>query len=156
LELLAKDFIDVNSMLSHETSVFLFATSGVLADVVQAVRRYSKALDELGSQSGRRWSLRRFLLVGSKHFGVSLLDRSATHPRFVVCNTLSISFAFLVGWHGLWNILPAYSSYPASTICVIVYTYAGSSGSITTRRVAGVVLGKVTGTAFQLGFAVKD
>jgi hypothetical protein len=62
----------------------------------------------------------------------------------------------LVGWHGLWNILPAYSSYPASTICVIVYTYAGSSGSITTRRVVGVVLGKVTGTAFQLGFAVKD
>eukprot|EP00931_Biecheleriopsis_adriatica_P121023 TRINITY_DN96106_c0_g1_i1.p1 TRINITY_DN96106_c0_g1~~TRINITY_DN96106_c0_g1_i1.p1 ORF type:complete len:489 (+),score=73.19 TRINITY_DN96106_c0_g1_i1:57-1523(+) len=83
-------------------------------------------------------------------------ERSATHPRFVVRNTISICFAFWLGWLGLWNVMPSYSSYPASTISVIVYTYTGATPSVTLRRVAGVVLGKVAGAILQLAFAVKD
>ena len=47
-------------------------------------------------------------------------DTAATHPRFVVRNTISICLAFGLGWVGLWNTMPSYSAYPASTIGVIV------------------------------------
>ena len=71
------------------------------------------------------------------HFGARWIDRSATHPRFVVRNTLSICAAFGLGWVGLWNVMPAYASAPASTVSVVIYTYTGASVPITLRRLSG-------------------
>eukprot|EP00913_Durusdinium_trenchii_P022481 g21118.t1 len=82
-------------------------------------------------------------------------DTEAIHPRFVVRNTISICLAFSIGWLGIWNVMPSYSSYAASTIAVIVYTYTGATSTVTLRRLSGVVLGKVAGSILQLGLAVK-
>jgi len=98
---------------------------------------------------------RRVFHTVATRFGTSLVDRSATHPRFVVRNTLSIAGAFLIGWNGIWNVMPAYSYCPASTIAVITYTYTGASAPITIRRVAGVVLGRVLGIILMLSFAAR-
>lgn len=68
---------------------------------------------------------------------------------------MRICLAFGIGWLGLWNVLPSYSSQVASTIAVIVYTYTGATPSVTVRRLSGVVLGKVTGSILQLALAVK-
>eukprot|EP00435_Cladocopium_sp_Y103_P003398 s5381_g1.t1 len=67
----------------------------------------------------------------------------------------SICLAFSIGWLGIWNVMPSYSSYAASTIAVIVYTYTGATPSVTLRRLSGVVLGKVAGSILQLALAVK-
>ena len=159
-ESLPADFEELRSQLTPGARAFLFTVYGVLEDTRGALTRLQEAealraspRSEAPAPFGRR--VLRFARTVRTHFGIHLTDRSATHPRFVLRNTLSICIAFWIGWVGIWNLLAAYSSYAASTICVIVYTYTGASAPITVKRVAGVVIGKVVGEALQLCFAVK-
>ncbi|CAE7186987.1 unnamed protein product, partial [Symbiodinium sp. KB8] len=76
---------------------------------------------------------------------------------------------FLLGWLGISNVIAPYSSTPASTVSVIIYTFTGSSLPLTLRRlkprsqmqycfrvhVNGVVLGTVVGSIAQRLFAVQ-
>ncbi|CAJ1401023.1 unnamed protein product [Effrenium voratum] len=139
--------------MNSEVCTFVFCISGVLAEVDSALADFERHTAASGSfTTAAGW------YVKSKDFLRALLftqsDR-ATHPRFVARNAISICVAFGVGWLGIWNVMPSYSSYSAATIAVIVYTYTGATPSVTLRRLAGVVLGKVAGSILQLGLAVK-
>jgi hypothetical protein len=150
--LLARENLaQVQEALSPEAQALSFAVSAVAATVGAASWRCFKE-----GRTDRVFRLRGVLHTTRMKFGFYFINRSATHPRFVLRNTLSITFAFLLGWVGVYNVMGAYSSVPASTISVIVYTYSGSTTTITIRRVAGVVLGRVLGTVLQLGLAVKS
>lgn len=140
-----------------EVSAFILVVSGVLAEVNEVVAEVQRHPTVLPGE----WSCRacRRLLVKTKTWWSALLfhkdDTEAVHPRFVVRNTISICLAFSIGWLGIWNVMPSYSSYAASTIAVIVYTYTGATPSVTLRCLSGVVLGKVAGSILQLALAVK-
>ncbi|CAE8622034.1 unnamed protein product, partial [Polarella glacialis] len=88
-----------------------------------------------------------------------------THPRFVLRNTFTIFIAFMLGWIGVSNTLASYSSGPASTASVIMYTssygqitytFTGASLPITLKRLNGVVLGAVIGSVAQRLFAIQS
>lgn len=137
----AANFATLRGDFSASARSFFFVLYGVLSDTKNAVSA------EQPAASGRKLHER---------LGIRWLDRSATHPRFVLRNTFSICVAFALGWVGMWNTVAAYSSYPATTIAVIMYTYTGTNAPLTLKRVAGVVLGTVLGTIVQLHFAVKN
>eukprot|EP00439_Symbiodinium_sp_Y106_P012895 s7349_g1.t2 len=103
------------------------------------------------------------------HLEIKLYERQITHPRFVLRHTISLTITFLFGWLGISNVIAPYSSTPASTVSVIIYTFTGSSLPLTLRRLKprsqmqyrfhvsrnGVVLGTVVGSIAQRLFAVQ-
>ncbi|CAE7352590.1 unnamed protein product [Symbiodinium natans] len=149
-----------------EINAFLCAASMVLVEIDEVVDNFlattvavsrtpsNPAPGESWYNSRRGWTTKTRLVLSNLLCHSD--DTAATHPRFVVRNTISICIAFGLGWAGLWNMLPSYSAYPASTIGVIVYTYTGATPSVTLRRLSGVVLGKAAGAILQLCLAVKD
>ncbi|CAE7374959.1 unnamed protein product [Symbiodinium sp. CCMP2456] len=150
-----------------EINAFLCAASMVLVEIEDIVEEF---LATTGAVSGTRASPAPeeeswYRSCGGWYSKTRLVlfkllchsdDTAATHPRFVVRNTISICLAFGLGWVGVWNTMPSYSAYPASTIGVIVYTYTGATPSVTLRRLSGVVLGKAAGAILQLSLAVKN
>lgn len=145
---------------SSEARAFLFVIYGVLNDVRTAVEHKDEG--ELHDER-EPYTLRgccrifeRLWLTIKDKFHLSAMSRDPTNPRFVIRNTISISIAFGIGWHGVWNVLPSYSFFAAGTIGTIVYTYTGSSTTGTIRRICAIVLGKVGGCIIQLAFACKS
>ncbi|CAK9018965.1 Hypothetical protein SCF082_LOCUS14314 [Durusdinium trenchii] len=137
-----------------EVCAFVLVVLGALAELNEVVSDFQRfRVPSAGVCSC--WNL----LAKFKTYSAAILfhneDTEAIHPRFVVRNTISICLAFSIGWLGIWNVMPSYSSYAASTIAVIVYTYTGATSTVTLRRLSGVVLGKVAGSILQLGLAVK-
>eukprot|EP00929_Paragymnodinium_shiwhaense_P082407 TRINITY_DN43411_c0_g1_i1.p1 TRINITY_DN43411_c0_g1~~TRINITY_DN43411_c0_g1_i1.p1 ORF type:complete len:643 (-),score=78.14 TRINITY_DN43411_c0_g1_i1:245-2173(-) len=155
--LVAATLRQLRDSLTPSARIFLCAVSGVVASAAGSTLEFERSLYR--DRARRPWQ-ERMMRLGttiSNHFGgVEIVERSVTHPRFVLRNTLSISFAFFLGWSGVWNVLPSYSSYAASTISVVVYTYTGSSMRVSIGRVAGIVMGKVLGTMLQLYFGTKE
>jgi len=155
VEMLHEDFGFLRDQLSPEACAFVFMVCGVLQDALLAVKRYEME----PSLPPRKTVVKRFkdgVRVISHHFGLKLMDKASTHPRFVIRNSISICLAFWLGWIGLYNVIPAYASTPASIVAVVIYTYTGASVNISLSRINGIVLGKVIGTMVQLAFAVQD
>eukprot|EP00931_Biecheleriopsis_adriatica_P048311 TRINITY_DN27914_c0_g1_i1.p1 TRINITY_DN27914_c0_g1~~TRINITY_DN27914_c0_g1_i1.p1 ORF type:complete len:979 (-),score=138.16 TRINITY_DN27914_c0_g1_i1:17-2953(-) len=142
------DMMALHPKLSPEARGFVCAISGVMGDV-------TAALEKVSGESERSAATRSLRRVLWDDLGLNLLDRSMSHPRFIIRNTLSICFSFWIGWLGIFNVMPSYSFRPSSTVAVIVYTYTGASVPITVKRMSGIVLGKVAGMIIQLTLAVK-
>jgi len=155
VEMMHEDFAVVRDELSQESCAFVFMVCGVLQDSLLAIKRYEME----PSLPPRKTFLKRLkdgVRVISQHFGLKLLDKASTHPRFVIRNSISISLAFWIGFIGLYNVIPAYASTPASVVAVVIYTYTGASVNISLSRINGIVLGKVIGTMVQLAFGVQN
>lgn len=126
---------------------FFAAAHGIMEDFRCAINKYH------GNASVSRYSCRRVLRGAYWHFTT---DRIGRHYYFIIRHTLTICLSFVfVGWLGIPGLLPAYSSYPAMTVSLVVVTYTGSSFPLTLKRVAAVVFGKVLGAIIQLLFGVR-
>jgi len=158
--------------LTPPSLVFALALCGIVKDTSHAVRclelweRKSQEEDEevpgfgcFGLRGGSRrclksvWKHYNSILY---HFDFKLRVSVVTHPRFVLRNTFTIFIAFMLGWIGVSNTLASYSSGPASTASVIMYTFTGASLPITLKRLNGVVLGAVIGSVAQRLFAIQS
>eukprot|EP00930_Biecheleria_cincta_P047317 TRINITY_DN3277_c0_g1_i1.p1 TRINITY_DN3277_c0_g1~~TRINITY_DN3277_c0_g1_i1.p1 ORF type:complete len:1303 (+),score=233.42 TRINITY_DN3277_c0_g1_i1:77-3985(+) len=145
--------------LSPQALVFALVLAGVVADTVNAISCLTLFEDQSAVvKTARRrpcLSLRTHLSSLLTHLGVKVRERDITHPRFVLRNTLTIVIAFVLGWLGVSNVISSYSSAPAGTASVIMYTFTGASLPLTLRRLNGVVLGSVIGSVAQRLFAIQ-
>ncbi|CAE8593976.1 unnamed protein product [Polarella glacialis] len=152
--------------LTPPSLVFALALCGIVKDTSHAVRclelweRKSQEDEEVPG-FGRGGSSRCLRKVWRHynsmlhHFDFKMRVIVVTHPRFVLRNTFTIFIAFLLGWIGVSNTLASYSSGPAGTASVIMYTFTGTSIPITLKRLNGVVLGAVIGSVAQRLFAIQ-
>lgn len=133
--------------------VFCLAVTGVVEDSCEALSSLSLyGVEGRKSFCGR---LCRYLQSLQAHVEIKLYERSITHPRFVLRYTLTLSITFVIGWLGVANVIAPYSSGPASTVSVIIYTFTAASLPLTLKRFNGVLLGKILGSVAQRLFAVQ-
>ena len=133
--------------------VFCLAVTGVVEDSCEALSSLSLyGIEEQKSCCAR---VCRYLQSLQSHAEIKLYERSITHPRFVLRYTLTLTFTFLIGWLGVAHVIAPYSSQPASTVSVIIYTFTAASLPLTLKRFNGVLLGKVLGSVAQRLFAVQ-
>ncbi|CAE7423528.1 unnamed protein product [Symbiodinium pilosum] len=151
---LATEFVQGQQPETHllpPTLVFALTLAGVVKDTCDSLS--SLALYGLADTVA---TSRCFFQSLQAHMEIKFYERSITHPRFVLRYTLSLTIAFLIGWWlGISNVLAPYSSTPAATVSVIIYTFTGSSLPVTMRRLNGVVVGTVIGSIAQRLFAVQ-
>ncbi|CAK9062378.1 unnamed protein product [Durusdinium trenchii] len=133
--------------------VFCLAVAGVVQDVSQALS--SLALYGVEEKASICARFCRYLQSLQTHAEIKLYERTITHPRFVLRYTLTLTITFLIGWLGVSNVIAPYSSQPASTVSVIIYTFTAASLPLTLRRFNGVLLGKILGSVAQRLFAVQ-
>ncbi|CAK0899756.1 unnamed protein product [Prorocentrum cordatum] len=85
-ERVSADFVATRRDLSPEACAFMFMLCGVLSDVARAVDSLFRTSVQRQRLSGLRERLRHFARSTYLHFGMQV-DRSVTHPRFVLRNT---------------------------------------------------------------------
>eukprot|EP00930_Biecheleria_cincta_P084134 TRINITY_DN73625_c0_g1_i1.p1 TRINITY_DN73625_c0_g1~~TRINITY_DN73625_c0_g1_i1.p1 ORF type:complete len:1111 (-),score=203.10 TRINITY_DN73625_c0_g1_i1:61-3219(-) len=146
------EFSNTRNKISPAGLVFACMVSGACGEFYYAAKcllvwKPSQRMDP------QPWS--KYLATAMEHFEFKLRERSATHPRFVLRNTLTIAISFVLGWVGIKYVTTPYSSTPASTVSVIMYTFAGASVPITLRRFNGVVVGMVIGSMANRLLAIK-
>lgn len=159
---ISQDFHAVRTTLSPEAGAFVFAVRGIIVDTVQASKFYIKVEMErnwrdpsLQPRRSLSQKVFRFLRTLRSHFGITL-DRSATHPRFVIRNATTLFITFLIGWVGVRGIIPPYMYNVSGVVSNVIYTFAGASAPLTLYRLNGIVIGRIGGTILQLAFAVKS
>ena len=133
--------------------VFCLAVSGVLQDSCDGLA----SLTLYGQEEKKSCFARlcRYMRSLQTHVEIKLYERTITHPRFVLRYSLTLTLTFLLGWLGVANVIAPYSSGPASTVAVIIYTFTGASLPLTLRRFNGVLLGKILGSVAQRLLAVQ-
>ena len=140
-------------MLMPPALVFCLALNGVVNDAVEALSSLTLyGMEEKTTLSAR---ICRYLRSLQNHAEIKLYERTITHPRFVLRYTLTLTITFVIGWLGVANVIAPYSSQPASTVSVIIYTFTASSLPLTLRRFNGILVGKILGSVAERLFAVQ-
>lgn len=150
---MAMEFPRCHEVFVPPSLVFCLAVSGVLQDTCDALASLSLyGVEERKSCVAR---VCRYIRSLQGHVEIKLYERTITHPRFVLRYSLTLTLTFLLGWLGVANVIAPYSSGPASTVSVIIYTFTGASLPLTLRRFNGVLLGKILGSVAQRLLAVR-
>eukprot|EP00930_Biecheleria_cincta_P015547 TRINITY_DN12929_c0_g1_i1.p1 TRINITY_DN12929_c0_g1~~TRINITY_DN12929_c0_g1_i1.p1 ORF type:complete len:1148 (-),score=206.12 TRINITY_DN12929_c0_g1_i1:122-3565(-) len=149
---IAIEFASAKKVLSPTALVVTFEICGVASDA-QVAARLTTQSNEHPPRINK--GILSILRTWRQHLDLKLKVRDATHPRFVLRSTLSISLAFWLGWTGLNAVVNSYSFKPANTAAVVIYTYAGTSTPVTLKRLNGLMLAAVIGSIAQHLLAVQ-